>query len=98
MDRQDKDELIFTNYPIFYLNKEELADPHLAIKDFFSFAHLPEVREMLWLSLKSNVTGSFPQGDALNPKERYYIVLLYEQLLRLVEAAHLINERQIMQG
>lgn len=98
MGHLDNDELIPTEYPIFYLTKEELTDPHLAIKDFFSFAHLPEVREMLWLSLKTNVTGSFPQGDALNPKERYYIVLVYEQLLRLVEAAHLINEKQLRQG
>jgi len=93
MCSQDSKEIIATNYPTFYLNKHELTDPFLVIKEFFSFAHLPEVREMLWLSLKTNVTGSFPQGDALTSKERYYIVLLYEQLIKLVEAAHLINEK-----
>ena len=95
MSDQDANQLIATNYPIFYLSKDELTDPLSVIKDFFSFAHLPEVREMLWLSLKTNVTGSYPQGDALKPKERYYIILLYEQLLRLVEAAHLLNEKNI---
>src|SRR5690606_25481892 len=86
MGRQETKKLILTNYPTFYLSEEEVTDPLSVIKDFFSFAHLPEVREMLWLSLKTNVTGSFPQGDALNPKERYDIVLLHEQLVKLVEA------------
>lgn len=85
------------NYPIHHLTEDELCNPLSVIKEFFSTAHLPEVREMLWLSLKTNVTGGFPQGDALNPKERYYIVLLHEQLLRLVEAAHLLNEKHISQ-
>jgi hypothetical protein len=93
MNRQDTKKLILTDYPILYLTKEEVTNPLWVIKDFFSFAHLPEVREMLWLSLKTNVTGSFPQGEALNPRDRLYILLLYEQLLRLVEAAHLLNEK-----
>jgi hypothetical protein len=92
------EKLIATNYPIFYLNKDEISDPVLAIKEFFSTAHLPEVRDMLWLSLKTNVTGSFPQGDALTPKERYDIILLYEQLIRLVEAAHLLNEKRVLEN
>lgn len=91
---QDTKELILANYPIFYLNEDELTDPLSVVQDFFSTAHLPEVRDMLWLSLKTNVTGSFPEGDALNRRERYEIVLLYEQLIRLVEAAHLINEKR----
>jgi len=98
MGRQDAKKLIRTNYPIFYLNKDEISDPFLAIKEFFSTAHLPEVREMLWLSLKTNVTGSFPQGDALTSKERYDIILLHEQIIRLVEAAYLLNERRISEN
>lgn len=98
MGRQNIKKLIATNYALFYLNKEEIADPLLAIKEFFSTAHLPEVREMLWLSLKTNVTGSFPQGDALTPQERCDIILLYEQLIRLVEAAHLLNEKRVLEN
>lgn len=96
MARQDTKNLVLTNYPIFYLNEEEIADPQIVIKDFFSTAHLPELREMLWTSLKSNVTGIFPESDTLTKKEKYEVVLLYEQLVRLVEAAHLINERTIL--
>lgn len=95
MSRQDRKKLTLTNYPVFYLRKEEINDPLLTIKEFFSFAHLPEVREMLWLSHKTNVTGSFPHDEALNPRERIHIVLLYEHLLRLIEAAYLINERKL---
>jgi hypothetical protein len=94
MGRQDTKKLTLTNYPTFYLSDEEVIDPFSVFKDFFSFAHLPEVREMLWLSLKTTVTGSFPQGEALNPRDRLYIILLYEQLQRLVEAVHLLNEME----
>jgi len=94
MGRQDAKKSTQTNYPTFYLSNEEVANPLSVIKDFFSFAHLPEVREMLWLSLKTNVTGSFPHGEALNPRDRLYILLLYEQLLRLIEAAHLLKEKE----
>jgi hypothetical protein len=96
MNSQEAQELVRTHYPIFYLSEEEVADPLSVITSFFSFAHLPEVKEMLWLSLKTNVTGSFPHGDTLNPRDRYDIVLLYEQLTRLVEAAHLLNEKRIL--
>jgi len=94
MCSQDTNEFVLCNYPIHYLNADEIANPLSVIQGFFSFAHLPEVREMLWLSFKTNVTGTFPQEEALNPKDRYYIVLLHEQLERLVEAAHLINEKR----
>lgn len=98
MDCETTKELVASNYPLLYLNEEELLDPHIAIQEFFSNAHLPEVREMLWLSLKANVTGSFPLGDTLTPGERSEIVLLYEQLLKLVEAAHLLNEKRTMEN
>lgn len=95
MGKKDTNKLLATNYPIFYLSEDEVIDPRLAIKDFFSFAHLPEVKEMLWQSLKTNVTGSFSHDGALNAKERFDIILLYEQLVRLVEAAHLLNEKYL---
>ena len=93
MGRQDKKKLIPTNYPIFYLTKEEISDPNLAIRDFFSFEHLPQMRELLWLLYKMLVTGNYLQDDALTPRERYDLAILYEYLLKLMEAAHLLHEK-----
>lgn len=68
MRNPDSKELLQYDYPIHHVNSNEINNPLSVIQDFFSFAHLPEVREILWLSLKTNVTGAFPQGDELNPK------------------------------
>jgi hypothetical protein len=95
MCHQDANQLIPTNYPLFYLTKAEASDPTLAIKDFFSFAHLPEFREMLWLFFKTMVTGSYHQEGALSQRDRYHLALLYEYLLKLIEASHLINEKNV---
>lgn len=95
MTRQETKKSIHTNYPIFYLTKEEITDPHLVIKDFFSFEHLPQLRELIWLFYKMLVTGNYVHHDALTLRERLYLSELYEYLLKLVEAAHLLNEKKI---
>ena len=82
------------NYPLFKLSEEEVADPSLVIEDFFSFAHLPEIRQMLWEWFKTTVTGSFPKD--LYRNKRQEIVLLYEHLEKLVEAAHLLNHQRLV--
>jgi hypothetical protein len=92
MCQQETTDLIFANYPIHNLTEEEKDDPYLVVQDFFSHIHLPEVREMLWASLKSTVTGNYP--ECLTRQEREDIVLLFELIERLVEAAHLINEKR----
>lgn len=96
MRRKGTKDFLLTNYPIFYLSKEEIANPNLAIKDFFSFEHLPQLRELLWLFYKMLVTGNYLQNDALTPRERFDIALLYEYLHKLIEAAHLLNEKNML--
>lgn len=71
------------------LTSKEIADPQLVIDEFFDFAHLPEVRELLWEWLKVTVTGTYHKE--LNASERSAILTLYEQLSRLVEAAHILH-------
>ena len=93
MGRQDTEQLLLHNYPVFYLNEREIADPFLVIRDLFSHGHLPEMRDMLWQLFKATITGSFPEGEALLRKERVEMVVLFELLLRLFEAAHLLNEK-----
>jgi len=81
-------------YPLFKLSDEEAQDPLQVIEDFFSFVHLPEIRQMLCNWFKSTVTGTFPRDpDRTGRKE---IVLLYEHLEKLVEAAHLLNHQRLV--
>jgi len=78
--------------PVYKLNKEEIDDPSLVIAELFDLAHLPQVREILWDWLKATVTGSYPKS--LSSKERTAIILLYEKVEKLVEAAHIMHERK----
>jgi hypothetical protein len=94
MCRLETQALITTNYPIFYLSEAEMLDPHLVLRDFFSFGHLPETRQLLWLFYKMLVTGNYVKEDALTPLERYHLALLYEYLLKLMEAGYVLSEKQ----
>jgi HEPN domain-containing protein len=82
--------VVLQNYPTYKLTDEEINDPYLVINDLFQFGHLPDLRELLWNSFKSNITGSYHKE--LTRKERKEIVSLYEYFERLVEAVHIINE------
>ena len=90
MSSQKTTSLLLQNYPIHHLNEDERDHPLTVLQDFFSYAHLPEVRQWLWFFFKTTVTGNFPKN--LTSKQRNDLVLLFEQLQKLVEAAHLINE------
>jgi hypothetical protein len=83
-------------YPSWELKPRKLSsaqreDPILAIQDFFAYAHLPEAREQMWELLKTLVTGNFPR--ALQRRERSDLIHFYEQLEKLIEAAHLIYQK-----
>lgn len=93
MGRQDTNDLLLHNYPIVHLNEEEITNPFLVIRELFSNGHLPEIKEMLWSFFKANITGSFPDGEAHLRKDRVEMVMLYELLVKLVEAVHLLNEK-----
>ncbi len=76
----------------YKLSPEEINDPTLVIAELFDLARLPQVRSILWDWLKATVTGSYPKS--LSNKERTEIILLYEQVEKLIEAAHIIHERK----
>lgn len=73
------------------LSKEEVEHPLLVIDELFDYAHLPDVRELLWLWLKTTVNGDF--SDGLDQHERGSILFFYEKMERLVEAAHILHVR-----
>ncbi|HEX7903422.1 MAG TPA: hypothetical protein VF487_06060 [Chitinophagaceae bacterium] len=72
------------------LTKEEIEDPYQVIHDFFSYAHLPEIREMLWEFLKTQVSGTFHQK---NTRERSNLLYFYERVESMIEAVHLIHKQ-----
>ena len=73
------------------LNEEETTNPYLVIDELFDFAHLPDVRELLWEWLKATVTGTYHK--TLNATERSAIITLYEKMEKLVEAVYVLHER-----
>ena len=88
--------VVLQNYLTHKLTDEEKNDPYLVIGDVFQFGHLPDLREMLWNSFKSNITGTYHKE--LTRKERNEIVYLHEYMERLVEATHIINESRKTTG
>ncbi len=76
--------------PYCQLTNEELANPYLVIEELFDFAHLPDVRELLWEWLKVTVTSSYHR--TLSSNEQEAIITLFEKLDRLVEAAYRLHE------
>lgn len=73
------------------LSPEETEDPLLVIQDFFTYAHLPEIREQLWEMLKTMVTGGY--CHVLKRQERADLMHFYEKLEKLIEAAHLLYKK-----
>jgi len=72
------------------LSKDEIDHPELVLTELFDFAHLPELKKLLWDWLKATVTGTY--NKTLNNRERASILLLYEYLEKLLEANHLIHQ------
>jgi hypothetical protein len=73
------------------LSAEQIADPMQVIHEFFNVGHLPQVRDMLWELLKITVTGNYAYG--LTRREKTDLIYFYEQLEKIVEAAHLLHKK-----
>ncbi|WP_216823582.1 HEPN domain-containing protein, partial [Niastella vici] len=53
---------------------------------------LPRIRELLWEFFKTTVIGNYTHD--LHRRDRELLVTIYEKIEKLVEAAHIINEKQ----
>ena len=73
------------------LTKEEIERPHMVIDNLFDFAHLPQVREMLWELLKVMVSGTW---SSLDSTTRSDILYFFEKLGKVVEAIHIIHKQR----
>jgi HEPN domain-containing protein len=79
-------------FPPQNLTQVEIDNPHQVIYELFDFAHLPRIRELLWEFFKTAVTGNYSHD--LHRRERELLVTVYEKIEKLIEAAHIINEKQ----
>jgi hypothetical protein len=83
------------NSPIEYathkLSEEEIEDPFLVLHEFFMFVHLPDIRQELWEWLKLTVCGNYHKQSSMDKSNLIY---LYEQVDKLMEAVHIINQRK----
>lgn len=73
------------------LSKEEVENPYQVIDNFFDFAHLPQIRTELWEMLKLTVSSSY---HIQRRRDRANLLYFYEKLEQLVEAAHIIHQRE----
>ena len=71
------------------LSKKEIENPMQVIDDFFSYGHIPEIREQYWELLKTAVTGNF--SKLLTRQERSNMLYFYERLEKMIETAHLLH-------
>jgi len=70
------------------LTSAEVDDPCIVLDDLFSYAHLPEWRQLLWEWHKATVCGSI---KSMSRQERDSVCTSYEYMSKLIEAAYLIH-------
>lgn len=78
------------------LSGEEVNDPYLVLDQLFDFAHLPQVRGFLWDWLRLTVTGGYNRKAGF--RSRSSVLIMYEFMERLVEAAHILYVRRKAEG
>lgn len=71
------------------LSEEEIENPHLVLHEFFTFVHLPDIRQALWEWLKLTVSGNYHRQSCTDKSN---IIYLYEQVEKLMEAVHIIHQ------
>jgi hypothetical protein len=76
--------------PVFHsLCEEEIKDPHLVFEELFDFADMDDARQLLWQWLKVTVAGTYHKE--LGSSEKAAIIVLYEKMAKLIEAAYVLK-------
>jgi hypothetical protein len=83
-------------HPTHHLTDEEHENPYLVFEKLYDTISLTDFRELIWKTFLITITGSYP-GES-TPKEREDAVFVYEQIKKLIDAAHVINEHVKLRG
>jgi len=78
---------LFQNLPQ-NLSREEICNPTTVIKEFFNYSSLPDARH----ALDKWVRSAFAKRSQLGKKESLALLDLKDHLIRLLEAACLLND------
>lgn len=73
------------------LTVEEIENPETVIEDFFQYAQMPQVRWIMWESVKTLVTGNFAH---LKSRERSSLIYFYEQVEKLIEVVNVMYSKK----
>lgn len=82
---------IWENQPL-RLKEEEKKNPHLVIKEFYSWFDLQDMREILWdwlVAALSSESSTYNTGHA-----RSNLIFIYEKTELLIEATYELNKRR----
>jgi hypothetical protein len=71
------------------LTKEEIENPYQLLADFFDFAHLPDIRGMLWDMLITTASSNFHK---LSRRDKANMMYFFARLRQMIEAIHLIHQ------
>ena len=77
----------------YKLSEEEIRNPQLVIDRFFDYAGLENLREYLWDWFKLTISGTF-NTQLIDKHRRYDMIIFYEHIERIIEAAHIIYLQQ----
>jgi hypothetical protein len=77
---------------VLLLTQDEMQDPAGVFEHFFSDYRLHECRYILWAMVQTCLTTDNTHFS--NPEERADLLLRYEDLQRLLEAATLLIKKQ----
>jgi hypothetical protein len=83
------------NHPTQHLTEEEKENPWLVFATLYDITSVTNFRGLVWKSFSTLLTGSY---NELTSQERDDVVFVYDYLLKLAEASHLINEHEKLKG
>lgn len=79
------------NQPI-RLTEKQLHEPERILKEFFSWYHLDDFRELLWEWMQVAMTAENSVYET--SKERSNLMFFYRNIELLVEAAYVLRQEQ----
>jgi hypothetical protein len=78
-----------------YLNEQEVERPELAISKFFELFSVTDARQGLWLWLNETLAAQDTHYE--NAENRANLLLVYNQLLCLLDASYILNRQYTQQ-
>ena len=76
----------------FFLQPNQAAHPKQTCREIADYYTLTESRDMLWKMLV--IFFNSPDANSLTPEDRGNYLYLYQQIITLLEAAHVMKDKK----